>query len=128
MRTLGRVSRTAIATSWLPRFGPLIAIVTAALSGVLIALALTVSAPVSGITQASTAIRVGLPIARAAIDLAAVAAVGFALLPLLAGERTPASARPVFARARTVRHRLGAGVGGGGAGQSRAADGGLVPT
>lgn len=102
MRTLGRVSRTAIATSWLPRFGPLIAIVTAALSGVLIALALTVSAPVSGITQASTAIRVGLPIARAAIDLAAVAAVGFALLPLLAGERTPASARPVFARARTV--------------------------
>ena len=103
MRTLSRVSKPATASiSWLPRFGPLVAVVTAALSGVLVALALTVSTSVSGITQVGTAVRVGLPIARASLDLAAVVAVGFALLPLLAGERTPAAARPAFAKARTV--------------------------
>ena len=99
--TLGRVSRTAIATSWLPfraadrdRHGRAV-----------------------GCPHRPGPHRVGsrqrhhpsehgdpgrLAHARAATDLAAVAAVGFALLPLLAGERTSRVARPVFARARTA--------------------------
>ncbi|OQO90751.1 copper resistance protein CopD [Saccharomonospora piscinae] len=102
MRNLDRVSRPAAApASWLSRLGPVVAVVTAALAGVLAGLGLTAAAPVSGIAQVDTAVRVGLPLARATLDLAAVAAVGFALFPLLAGQRAPASAAAAFGRART---------------------------
>ncbi|EHR59023.1 copper resistance D family protein [Saccharomonospora cyanea] len=100
MRRLDGVSRPATASTSVPRPGPLVALVTAALAGVLVGLALTTTTPVAGIAQVDTAVRVGLPIARVALDLAAVAAVGFALLPLLVGDRTPASTAPVFAKAR----------------------------
>ncbi|CAM2770755.1 CopD family protein [Saccharomonospora xinjiangensis] len=83
-----------------PHLGPLVAVVTAASAGVLVGLALTATTPVAGIAHVGTAVRVGLPIARVALDLAAVFATGFALLPLLAGGRTPASSAQVFAKAR----------------------------
>lgn len=100
MRRLSGVSRPATASTSSPRLGPLVAVVTAALAGVLVGLALTTTTPVAGIAQVDTAVRVGLPIARSALDLAAVAAVGFALLPLLTGDHVPASTAPVFDKAR----------------------------
>ncbi len=94
------MSRPATASPSSPRLAPVIAVVTAALSGVLVGLALTTTTPVVGIAQVDTAVRVGLPVARAVLDLAAVAAVGCAILPLLAGDRPPGSAATVFAQAR----------------------------
>ncbi|EHY89723.1 copper resistance D family protein [Saccharomonospora azurea] len=100
MRRLRGVSRSATVSPSSPRLAPLIAVITAALSGVLAGLALTTTTPVAGIAQVDTAVRVGLPLARAALDLAAVAAIGCAILPLLAGDRVPSSSARVFAQAR----------------------------
>ncbi len=72
----------------------------AALAGVLVGLALTATQPVAGVTDPGAAVRFGLPIVRAVLDLAAVAAVGLALLPILVGFDRPKHLEPVLDAAR----------------------------
>ena len=80
------------------RVGPVLAL--AALVGVLVGTAMTAAEPIAGLPDAGVGVRIGLPVARALLDLAAVATVGLCLLPMLVGFDRPRSAEPVLAAAR----------------------------
>jgi copper resistance protein D len=83
-----------------PRYPLLYALVGGGIAGVLIGLALTGTAAVPGIVPPSTAVVVGLPLSRVALDLAALVTVGMSFLPRLVGahrraERALAPARRI---------------------------------
>jgi len=82
---------------------PLLAGIGAALvAGVLIGLILTVVVAPPGVAEPGSVVMVGLPLARALLDLAAVTTVGVSLLPELLGRDRPDRARPVLALGRSV--------------------------
>ncbi|MBK1784485.1 copper resistance D family protein [Prauserella cavernicola] len=83
-----------------PRVGVLISVLAAALAGVGIGIALTATAPVSGVTQVSGVVSVGIPIVRVLLDIAAVTAIGLALLSVLVGYDRPKLTDPVLRKAR----------------------------
>ncbi|MFD9701533.1 copper resistance D family protein [Lentzea sp. NPDC059081] len=62
-------------------------------SGVLVGLGMSVVSAAPGLVEPATAVRIGLPLARMAIMLAAVVVVGAALLPFLVGTRRRAASR-----------------------------------
>lgn len=82
------------------RLGPLLSMLSAALAGVLIGVALTATAPVSGVANVSEVVSVGLPVARVLLNLAAAATVGLGLLSVLVGYDRPRITEPVLATAR----------------------------
>jgi copper resistance protein D len=82
------------------RYSTVVAAGTAALAGVLAGFALTATAPIPGVTDASEVVSVAIPIVRVLLDLAAVTTVGLALLPVLVGFDRPKLAEPVLALGR----------------------------
>jgi putative copper resistance protein D len=82
------------------RFPLVLALLLAALAGMLVGLALTAAQPVDGVAEPSAVVRYGLPIVRVVLDLSAVATVGLALLPILVGFDRPKHLRPVLAASR----------------------------
>jgi putative copper resistance protein D len=82
------------------RYSTVVAVVTAALAGALVGVALTATAPVPGVTGDSEAVTVAIPVVRVLLDLAAVSTVGLALLSVLIGFDRPNLTAPVMARAR----------------------------
>ncbi|MGX7823707.1 copper resistance D family protein [Actinokineospora sp. 24-640] len=72
----------------------------AAVVGVLVGMAVTAAEPIPGLPEPGALVRVGLPVARVLLDLAAVATVGLCLLPMLVGVDRPRAAEPVLATAR----------------------------
>jgi putative copper resistance protein D len=77
-------------------------LVVMSITGVLIGLAITATAPVPGLVEPDAAVRFGLPIVRVLLDIAAVVTVGLCLLPLLIGFDRPALAEPVLAGSRRM--------------------------
>ncbi|TCO55988.1 copper resistance D family protein [Actinocrispum wychmicini] len=71
-----------------------------ALAGVLAGLALTADGSLPGVVTPPPAVVVGLPVAKAVLDLAAVTTVGLSILPLLVGLRPREGSARVLARAR----------------------------
>jgi copper resistance protein D len=82
------------------RFPLVLALLVAALAGMLVGLALTAAQPVAGVTEPGAVVRYGLPIVRVVLDLSAVATVGLALLPILVGFDRPKHLRPVLDTSR----------------------------
>ncbi|WP_199440635.1 copper resistance D family protein [Umezawaea beigongshangensis] len=68
--------------------------------GVLLGLLLAAQDPVPGVAEPGLAVRLGLPLVRVVLDLAATAAVGLSLLPKLLGFSRPALTEPVMRIAR----------------------------
>ncbi|MGH3756590.1 copper resistance D family protein [Actinophytocola sp.] len=77
-----------------------LALLVAALAGVLVGLALTAAQPVAGVAEPGAVVRFGLPVVRVVLDLSAVATVGLSLLPILAGFDRPKHLEPVLDAAR----------------------------
>ncbi len=71
-------------------------------TGVLIGLMLTVTIAPPGVAESGTVVMVGLPLARALLDLAAVTTVGVSLLPELLGAGRRDHAASVLALGRSV--------------------------
>lgn len=84
------------------RYQAIIAVVTAALAGALIGIALTATAPVPGVAQVSEVVSVAIPIVRVLLDLAAVTTIGLALLSVLVGYDRPKLTEPIMRRARPI--------------------------
>ncbi|PPK68141.1 CopD family protein [Actinokineospora auranticolor] len=84
------------------RGGPAALLVVSSLVGVLIGLAIVTVQPVPGLPEPGAVVRVGLPVVRVLLDMAAVVTVGLCLLPLLVGFDRPKLAEPVLAGARRV--------------------------
>jgi copper resistance protein D len=82
------------------RFPLVLALLVAALAGMLVGLALTAAQPVAGVTEPGAVVRYGLPIVRVVLDLSAVATVGLALLPILVGFERPKHLRAVLDTSR----------------------------
>jgi putative copper resistance protein D len=82
------------------RFPLVLALLVAALAGMLVGLALTAAQPVPGVAEPAAVVRYGLPVVRVVLDLAAVATVGLCLLPILAGFDRPKHLEPVLDAAR----------------------------
>ncbi|HVW41606.1 MAG TPA: CopD family protein [Amycolatopsis sp.] len=78
----------------------LVTMVTAALAGVLVGLALTAAAPVPGVADVSEVVSVAIPVVRVLLDLSAVTTIGLALLSVLVGYDRPKLTEPVLALAR----------------------------
>ncbi|GAA3023746.1 copper resistance D family protein [Actinokineospora globicatena] len=77
-------------------------LVVSAIVGVLVGLAVTAAEPVPGLPEPAVVVRVGLPVVRVLLDMAAVTTVGLCLLPLLIGFDRPKLAEPVLVGARRV--------------------------
>jgi putative copper resistance protein D len=77
-------------------------LVTAALAGVLIGLAITATNALPGLAEPDAMVRYGIPIVRVLLDMAAVVTVGLCLLPLLIGFDRPKLAEAVLAGTRRV--------------------------
>jgi putative copper resistance protein D len=77
-------------------------LVTAALAGVLIGLAITATTALPGLAQPDAMVRYGIPIVRVLLNMAAVVTVGLCLLPLLIGFDRPKLAEAVLAGTRRV--------------------------
>ncbi|WP_424183680.1 copper resistance D family protein [Actinokineospora sp. G85] len=77
-------------------------LVVSSLVGVLVGLAITATAPIPGLPQPAAVVRVGLPVVRVLLDMAAVVTVGLCLLPLLVGFDPPRSALPLLRGARRI--------------------------
>ncbi|MET0234881.1 MAG: CopD family protein [Kibdelosporangium sp.] len=77
-------------------------LVTAALAGVLIGLAITATGALPGLAEPDATVRFGIPVVRVLLDLAAVVTVGLSLLPLLIGSERPKLAEAVLAGTRRV--------------------------
>jgi copper resistance protein D len=82
------------------RFLLVLALLVAALAGVLVGLALTAAQPVAEVAEPAAVVRYGLPVVRAVLDLAAVATVGLSLLPILVGFDRPRHLRPLLDASR----------------------------
>jgi copper resistance protein D len=91
-------TRTTAAT----RLSMLIVLLTAAVVGVLIGLAITAAQAVPGLAEPAAVVRYGIPIVRVLLNIAAVVTVGLSLLPLLIGFDRPKLAETVLAGARRV--------------------------
>lgn len=81
-------------------YSSVIAVVTAAITGALIGVALTATTPVPGVAEPGEVVSVALPIVRVLLDLSAVATIGLALLSVLVGFDRPKLTEPVLARTR----------------------------
>jgi putative copper resistance protein D len=77
-------------------------LVTAALAGVLIGLAITATRALPGLAEPDAMVRFGIPVVRVLLDMAAVVTVGLCLLPLLIGFDRPKLAEAVLAGTRRV--------------------------
>jgi putative copper resistance protein D len=77
-------------------------LVTAALAGVLIGLAITATRALPGLAEPDAVVRFGIPVVRVLLDIAAVVTVGLCLLPLLIGFDRPKLAEAVLAGTRRV--------------------------
>ncbi len=77
-------------------------LVTAALAGVLIGLALTATRTLPGLAEPDAVVRFGIPVVRVLLDLAAVVTVGLSLLPMLIGFDRPKLAENVLAGTRRI--------------------------
>ncbi|TCO64615.1 copper resistance D family protein [Actinocrispum wychmicini] len=77
-------------------------LVTAALAGVLIGLALTATRTLPGLAEPAAVVRYGIPIVRVLLDMAAVATVGLTILPLLIGSDRPKLTEGVLRGTRRV--------------------------
>jgi putative copper resistance protein D len=84
------------------RYQAIVALVTAALAGALIGVALTTTAPVPGVAEVSEVVSVAIPIVRVLLDLSAVTTIGLALLSVLAGYDRPKLTEPIMRRARPI--------------------------
>lgn len=82
------------------RLAPLLSVLTGAVAGVLVGVALTATAPVSGVANVSEVVSVGLPVARVLLNVAAAATVGLGLLSVLVGYDRPRITEPVLTVAR----------------------------
>jgi putative copper resistance protein D len=82
------------------RYPLVLALLVAALAGMLVGLALTAAQPVAGVAEPGAVVRYGLPIVRVVLDLSAVATVGLALLPILVGFDRPKHVRPLLDTSR----------------------------
>lgn len=87
------------------RLRPAAVLVTAAVAGTLVGLAVTAAGPVPGVAEPGAVVRYGLPVVRVLLNVSAVVTVGLSLLPILLGYDRPARAEPVLVLAR----RLAAG-------------------
>ncbi|MCE7005036.1 CopD family protein [Kibdelosporangium philippinense] len=85
-----------------PRFALVGVLVTAAIVGVLIGLAITVTTALPGLPEPDAVVRYGIPVVRVLLDMAAVVTVGLSLLPLLIGFDRPKLAEAVLAGTRRV--------------------------
>lgn len=93
---------TAAETDRKPHYPLFVVVAGGAIVGILIGVALTATTAVPGIVSPSTAVVVGLPLSRAAIDLAAVVTIGMSILPKLLGDGRPKRLEPVLAPARMI--------------------------
>ncbi|MDQ3405981.1 MAG: CopD family protein [Actinomycetota bacterium] len=91
---------TQTRTTALPRYHLATVLVGSAIVGVLIGMAIIATEPIPGLPEPDAVVRVGLPIVRVLLDMAAVVTVGLCLLPLLIGFERPRQAEPVLALAR----------------------------
>ncbi|SFA82672.1 putative copper resistance protein D [Amycolatopsis marina] len=82
------------------RYSIAFGLVGAAIIGALIGVALTATAPIPGVADVSEVVSAAIGINRVLLNLAAVATVGFSLLPVLVGGEGPGRAAPVLLRAR----------------------------
>lgn len=82
------------------RYPLVVALVAAALAGMVVGLAVTATEPIPGVAEPDAVVRYGLPVVRVLFDLAAVATVGLSLLPILIGFDRPKHVEPVLAGAR----------------------------
>ena len=93
---------TTTGTTSQVRYQAIVGVVTAALIGALIGVALTTTAPVPGVAEVSEVVSVAIPIVRVLLDLAAVTTIGLALLSVLVGYDRPKLTEPIMRRARPV--------------------------
>lgn len=93
---------TRTETASRPRYTTLLCLVTAALLGTLIGIALTGISRVSGVAEVSEAVSVSIPLVRTVLDVSAVITVGLALLSVLVGYDRPKLTEPVLRLARPV--------------------------
>ncbi|GAB2762682.1 copper resistance D family protein [Amycolatopsis magusensis] len=82
------------------RYSTLVCVVTAALVGALIGVALSATAPIPGVTEVSEVVSVAIPIVRVLLDIAAVATIGLSLLSVLVGYDRPKLTEPILRLAR----------------------------
>lgn len=93
---------TPTRTRVLHRFHLPTILVLSSIVGVLVGLAITVTEPIPGLPVPDELVRVGLPIVRVLLDMAAVVTVGLCLLPILIGFDRPKLAEPLLASVRRV--------------------------
>jgi len=91
-------TRTAAA----PRLNLVIILVASAIAGVMIGLAVTATSAIPGVPEPSAVVRVGLPVVRVLLDVAAVVTLGLCVLPILIGFDRAKLAEPVLAGTRRV--------------------------
>ncbi|HVK20355.1 MAG TPA: CopD family protein [Actinokineospora sp.] len=75
-------------------------LVLASIVGVLIGMAIVATEPIPGLPRPDAVVRVGLPVVRVLLDMAAVVTVGLCLLPLLVGFDRPVITEPILSVAR----------------------------
>ncbi len=92
-----------------PRYPLLLWLGGGVVAGVLLGLAVTAAAPVPGIASPDLAVVIGLPLARGALDGAALTTVGMSMMPFLLGLRPVEGSAAVLALARRI-SVVGAGV------------------
>ena len=95
-------ARTTTTPRVRPRYQLFAGIGAAAVAGVLIGLVLTLTVAPPGLAEPGSVVVVGLPLARALLDLAAVTTVGVSFLPKLLGADRPKRSAPVLALARLI--------------------------
>lgn len=82
------------------RFPLVLALIVAALAGMVVGLALTATQPVPGVAEPDAVVRWGLPVVRVVLDLSAVATVGLSLLPIFVGFDRPKHVEPALEASR----------------------------
>jgi putative copper resistance protein D len=92
----------ATRTTTSPRFTLVTVLVTAALTGVLVGLAITATSALPGLPEPDAVVRYGIPVVRVLLDLAAIVTVGLSILPLLIGFDRPKLAENVLAGTRRI--------------------------
>lgn len=93
---------TAIAVPRTRGLTMLAVLVLTSVIGVAIGLVITATAPIPGLPEPAVVVRVGIPVIRVVLDVAAVVTIGLSILPLLIGFDRPKLAEPVLASTRVV--------------------------
>lgn len=83
-----------------PRVETLSGLLAAAVAGALIGFAGAATGPVQGVAAANEVVSAGIPVTRAAMNVAALVTIGLALLPVLLGGAREKLTRPVLASAQ----------------------------